>query len=201
MSTTSQVESTTEEHDAFREQRKSALFWLRKGTEDIDIVDRLEGLLPSFVRRRYRITGLYRREGLRAPSGTLDLCPVDVPKDNVVAADALHADVDKLFDFLLTKRHAVVDIVAPERPARGLVAYNGLIRYEFTLAGLPGFEGGLTVIVNGLPAGSACHITKKVTGTRVVEDVEYEMVCDDEPPGLIPAEDALEVAAGSRTGE
>ena len=177
---TNQHKDTTTEHDAFREQRKSALFWLRKGTEDIDIVDRLEGLLPSLVRRRYRITGLYRREGLTTPTGGLDLSPVDIVEDDVAAADALHADVDKLFDFLLTQRQPADPTVDPERPTRGLVAYNGLIRYEFTVAGLPGFEGGLTVIVSGLPAGSACHVTKKVTGTHVVEDVEYEMVCDDE---------------------
>ena len=72
-----------------------------------------------------------------------------------------------------------------------MIASTGLISYTFTLVGLPGFEDGLEIIVGRLPAGSACHITKKVKGTRVVEDVEYEMVCDDEA-GISPQERAEE---------
>jgi hypothetical protein len=192
MTTETQEKDTTDQHDAFREQRKAALFWLRKGVEDLDIVDRLEGLLPSFVRRRYRITGLYRNERLRAPSGTLDLCPVDVAKDDVAAADTLHADVSKLHNFLFGKCPPEGPYPKAAPPTRTVNKWDGLVRYEFFLPSLPGFEGGLTVTISRLPAGSTCHITKKVTGTRVVEDVEYEMVCDDD---TIPTEEAAEAAA------
>ncbi|GAF96841.1 unnamed protein product, partial [marine sediment metagenome] len=46
------------EHDAFREQRKTSLYWLRKATEELDLLDKIEDILPSFVRRRYRISSL-----------------------------------------------------------------------------------------------------------------------------------------------
>ncbi len=171
-----------DQHDAFREQRKLALYWLRKSTEDLEVLDLVEDIMPLFVRRRYVITGVTRRGDERA-MGSLDLRPLnwDEVKDDVKAADALHADVDKLFNFLLARRQDNDNQgLTQERPSRRVVKYNGLITYDFHLTGLPGFEGGLTVIFNGLPAGSACQVTKKVTGTRVVEDVEYEMVCDDD---------------------
>lgn len=181
------------QHDAYRSLRKSSLYWLEKATKEIEILDRIEILLPSFVRRRYIISSLYRWEPSQGASahGSIDLAPVNFDKDDVKTGNALHADVGKLFDFLLTKCPEVEQGEDSLRPARGLTAWNGLIHYEFTLAGLPGFEGGLRVTVNGLPAGSACHIIKKVKGTRVVEDVEYEMVCDDEP-GISPEERAEE---------
>ena len=165
-----------DQHDAFREQRKSSLYWLRISQEELATLALLESILPSFVRRRYRITHLIRSSESRR--GSLSLVPAEPVADDLAAANALHADVDKLFGFLLGKRHDNSD--APERPARS-VAHGGLIRYVFTLTGLPGFERGLEVTIGGLPAGSACHITKKVKGTRVVEDVEYVMVCDDDP--------------------
>ncbi len=181
-----------DQHDAFREQRKSALYWLCKATADLEVLDRIEDILPSFVRRRYIITSLYRWEPTTGKAhGSLALSPVNFDKDDVKAADALHADVGKLFDWLVNKRPEVEQGDGSSRPARGLTEWNGTINYEFTLTGLPDFEGGLRVAINGLPAGSACHVTKKVKGTRVVEDVEYEMVCDDEQ-GMSPEERAEE---------
>ena len=41
---------------------------------------------------------------------------------------------------------------------------------------------GLETMVSGLPAGSACHITKTSKGTREVEEFEYTMECDDQVP-------------------
>ncbi len=163
------------EHDAFREQRKNSLYWLSKAAEEFSVLERLEDILPQFVRWRYRIAAM--------SATSLDLQPVTVVDDDVEAADLLHADVTKLFDFLLTKR---VDTVEPdpERPTRRVVKYNGSISCEFTIRGLPGFEHDLHVTIAGLPAGSACQIIKKITGSRVVEDVEYEMVCDDAPAQL-----------------
>ena len=168
------MESSTDGHDAFREHRKSSTYWLGVAQEGFELVDKLEAIMPSFVRRRYRIVGL--------TSSSLELSPLTVPTDDPMAGDALHADVNKLFVFLLSKGKASSN---PEDgvPSRSLTKWNGAVRYDFTLEGLLGFEDGLRVSIGGLPAGSACHITKKVTGTRVVEDVEYEMVCDDEPKG------------------
>lgn len=163
-----------EAHDAFREHRKSSAYWLRVAQEGFELVDKLEAILPSFVRRRYRIGGL--------ATGSVELSPSTFDADDPVAVDRLHADVNKLFIFLLGKRTGTEgDGAAPEPPSRSLTTWNGKVKYDFTMTGLPGFEGGLTIVISGLPAGSACRITKKVTGTRVVENVEYEMVCDDEP--------------------
>lgn len=159
----------TDEHDAYGDHRKSSLYWLRYAQEGLENLERIEGLLPSFVRRRYIIQSL--------GSSYLHLAPVDVG-DGVVAADALHADVNKLFVFMLKKREAG-EGPDPTPPARGLASHDGTIHYEFTLTKLPGFES-LRVFVGGLPAGSACRITRKVTGTRLVETVAYEMECDDD---------------------
>ena len=169
---------STEQHDAFAEQRKSSLYWLRNYQAELSTLSLLENLLPSFVRRRYRIVRLSRTDEIR--KGILSLEPVKPVVDDVAAANALHADVDKLFGFLLGKCQDN-GTPNPNRPHREVMTYSGLIRYEFTLTGLLGFEGGLEVTIGGLPAGSACKIIKTVKGTRVVEDVEYEMVCDDAP--------------------
>jgi hypothetical protein len=156
------------EHDAFKEQRKSALYWLNKSTEELALLDKLEDVLPSFVRRRYRIGSL--------STGRLSLSPSGPTTDDPEEADKLHADVNKLFVFLLGKCEGIAN---QEPPSRSLEEWRGCIRYDFTLEGLPGFEDGLVISIEHLPAGSACHITKRVTGTRVVEEVEYEMVCED----------------------
>ena len=190
---THQEKDTTEEHDAFREHRKSAHYWLDKATKDLEDIDRMEPLLPSFVRRRYTITSLCRWEPPTGKAqGSLGLSPVNFDKDDVKAADALHADVGKLFYWLVNKRPEVEQGDGSSRPARGVTKWNGTINYEFFLTGLPDFEGGLRVTITGLPAGSACHVIKKVTGSKVVEDVEYEMVCDDDEPGISPEERAEE---------
>jgi len=166
------MDTSTDGHDAFREQRKVALYWLRNYTGDLDLLNKLEGILPSFVRRRYRFGALWGESSVEiAPLTSV----TDDPSDNT-EADKLHADVNKLFLFLLERGETPQDQGVPKRTLAG----SGRIKYEFTVKGLPGFEKGLAVTVSGLPAGSACRITKKVKGTRVVEDVEYEMVCDDE---------------------
>ena len=189
---THREKSTTEQHDAYRALRRAAQLWLNKVAQELEVIERLEDLLPDFVRRRYIIGTVYRWERTEGKAhGAIELAPVDIDKDDVKAADALHADVGKLFDWLVNKRPEVEQGDGSERPARGLTEYNGTIHYEFFLTGLPGFESGLRVTINGLPPGSACHITKKVTGTKVVEVVEYEMVCDDEL-GISPEEHAEE---------
>ncbi|KKN09190.1 hypothetical protein LCGC14_1049180 [marine sediment metagenome] len=177
-----------EQHDAFAEHRKNSLYWLRNYQEELATLALLEGILPSFVRRRYRIASLHRIADVGR--GYLSLEPAGPITDDLATANALHADVDKLFGFLLGKCQGADG--APERPTREVTASTGHVRYEFTLSGLPGFEDALDVTIGRLPAGSACHITKKVKGTRVVEDVEYEMVCDDDAPGISPEERAEE---------
>ena len=156
------------DHDAFKEQRKSVLYWLRTTIEELDVLDKLEDILPSFVRRRYRFSSVGPHHLSLSPADTVD-------ENDVQSADALHADVNKLFHYLVGKTKEDI----PAKPERKVI-WNGSIAYSFSIRGLPGFEGGLTVDVGGLPAGSACHITKTVKGTRTVEDVEYTMVCDDE---------------------
>lgn len=180
-----------EQHDAFREQRKTSLYWLRKATDDLETLELVENILPQFVRWRNIISNVSRNE--RMDTGALDIHPVgEVAEGDVAAADALHADVTKLFDWLLGKRHDNgLQGLTQERPSRRVVKYSGLITYDFRLTGLPGFEGGLSVTIAGLPAGSACRITQKVTGYRMVKEAEYEMVCDDEP-GISPEERAEE---------
>ena len=169
------------EHNAYREQRKNSMYWLHKAVEEMEALNLIEDIMPSFVQRRYRIISLHKSEV--GTSGNIDLCPVDVVEDNVEAADALHADVDKLFDYLLDKRR-VLKVAGEEfpRPTRRL-AWNGLIQYTFRLVNLPGFDDGLSVTMSGLPAGSACRVVKKVTANRMVQDFEYEMECDDEQGG------------------
>ena len=160
--------------DAFREQRKASLYWLRKATEEFEVLDKIEDILPSFVRRRYRIGSL--------SALSLSLWPQAFDTDDPKAADALHADVNKLFIFLIDKcEGGGAQGLSAGQPTRTLTKWNGQVGYSFTLYGLPGFEKGLRIEVNGLPAGSTCHITKKVTGYRMHEESEYEMVCGDEP--------------------
>ncbi len=170
----------TMQHDAFRVQRKSALYWIRTSGEEIETLDMLEDIMPEFVKRRYRISTVGRSIRGSESEGTISLLPLEVVEDDVKAADALHADVTKLLDFLSNKCEVHNNQNPPPmKPIRKL-AFNGLINYEFALCGLPNFEAGLHVTFSGLPAGSACHITKTLKGTRTVEDYEYEMVCDDE---------------------
>ena len=165
------------EHDAFKEQRRTSLYWLRKATDELELLDKFEDILPSFVRRRYRIGSL--------TPYNLRLWPQAFDANVWGAADALHADVDKLYAFLLGKRHDNGgQVVLP--PSRSLTKWNGQVSYSFTLSGLPGFDR-LQVEISGLPAGSACRITKKVTGYRMHEESEYEMVCEDEPGEVIEA--------------
>ncbi|KKL57523.1 hypothetical protein LCGC14_2234610, partial [marine sediment metagenome] len=179
-----------DQHDAFREQRKSSLYWLRNYQAELATLALLENLLPSFVRRRYRIASLHRLE----KRGYLSIEPAQTVTDDLMEANALHADVDKLFGFLLSKCPEDGN-GAPEQPTREVAASTGLIRYEFTLAGLPGFEDSLEITIGRLPAGSACHITKVSKGKREVEEFEYKMVCDDDS---IPIDDAKEIAANQR---
>lgn len=167
-----------EQHDAYREQRKSSLYWLRLGAKELETVDWIEAFMPDLVRRRYRITNLYRYEHGDVHSGGIHLNPVAF-EDTVEAADALHADVNKLFNFLVEKCEHLNDVVVSV-PIRSL-GHAGTISYAFSLTGLPGFEHGLSVEFHGLPAGSACHIVKEVVGTSTVEDVKYSMTCDDDP--------------------
>jgi len=171
------------EHNAYREQRKSSMYWIRISTEELVVVDRLEAILPSFVGRRYRFVSISRHQPQPGKAyGRVEIAPSEpVDKDDVKAADALHADVDKLYSFLGSKR-TDPDLVKPAKPVRDLT-YGGNIRYTFDMRGVPGFEGGLEVTVSGLPAGSACHITKTSKGVREVEEFEYKMECDDEAAG------------------
>jgi len=178
------------EHDAYREQRKTSMYWINISTKELNALDLLEEILPSFVARRYRFTTVsrYEEEGGREAWGRIEMVPAELVKeDDIEAADALHVDVDKLFKFLLSKR-TNPDIEEVAEPVRGL-AYSGSIRYDFQVTGLPGFEGGLDVLVSGLPAGSACHITKTSKGKREIEEFEYTMECDDDE---VPAGEELE---------
>lgn len=170
-------------HDAYREQRKSSVYWIRMSTQELDILDLLEDVLPAFVGRRYRFVSISRHEPSEGGAwGRVEIVPVEqVEEGDVKAADALHADVGKLFSFLLTKR-TNPDLVEPNPPVRTL-DYMGHIRYDFIVNGVPRFEAGLGVLVSGLPAGSACHITKTIKGKREIEEFEYTMECDDEAPG------------------
>ena len=175
------------EHDAYREQRKSSMYWIRESTKDLEVLDMLEDVLPSFIARRYRFISISRHEQREGGAwGRMEIVPAEyvkivAGKEDVKAADALHADVNKMFKFLLSKRVNPDSDVRLQEPVRGLT-YSGSIRYDFQVNGLPGFEGGLDVLVSGLPAGSACHITKTSKGTREVEEFEYTMECDDQEP-------------------
>ncbi len=164
------------EHNAYSELRKSSMYWVKKAVADIEALELIEAIMPSFVKRRYTISSLYKSE--TSAMGSIELYPYEADKDDVKAADALHADVGKLFDYLFSKCEDRSEV--PPRPTRRL-AWNGLIQYTFRLTGLPGFEKGLDVTVSGIPAGSACRIVKKVTANRMVQDFEYTMECDEEP--------------------
>ena len=170
------------EHNAYREQRKSSMYWIRTSAEELDTLDLLEDILPEFVGRRYRFISISRHQPKEGVAwGRVEIVPSEpVGKDDVAAADALHADVNKLFRFLLSKR-VNPDLAIVGEPVRSLT-YSGSIRYTFGMRGVPGFEGGLETMVSGLPAGSACHITKTSKGTREVEEFEYTMECDDQVP-------------------
>jgi len=170
------------EHDAYREQRKSSVYWIRTSTEELDTLDLLEDILPGFVSRRYRFISISRHQPREGEAwGRVELIPAEgVKEDNVKAADALHADVLKLYNFLVTKCTNPT-LVKPNLPVRHL-NHVGQIRYDFIIAGIPNFEGGLDVVISGLPAGSACHITKTSKGKREVEEFEYAMECDDQEP-------------------
>lgn len=190
----------TDQHDGFRDLRQTGEFWSDYGKRMTEGVDLLAALMPDFVRRRYTVTYYYRSEG-DEPYGSLYLGPVESGQKDTETANARHADVTKLFNWLLDKRTApdTTEGAEPQReprePKRTLDRNNGSITYDFRIDDLPDFPQGLTVTVGGLGAGSACHITKKVTGTHEVEDVEYEMVCDDDP---VPAEDAKEVVEATQ---
>lgn len=168
------------EHNAYREQRKSSMYWIRTSADELDVLDMLEDILPAFVGRKYRFVSISRHQPREGGAwGRIEIVPVEtVKEDDVKAADALHADVTKLFSYLLIKR-TNPDIAEPNPPVRK-VDYVGHIRYDFIVNGIPKFEAGFDVVVSGLPAGSACHITKTSKGVREVEEFEYEMVCDDD---------------------
>ncbi len=169
------------EHNAYREQRKSSMYWIRRSADELDVLDMLEDILPSFVGRRYRFVSISRHEQRDGEAwGRVEIVPSEPVKEgDVKAADALHADMDKLFKFILSKRVNPDPDVRLQEPVRGLTL-TGSIRYDFVVSGVPGFEGGLDVLISGLPAGSACHITKTFKGKREVEEFEYSMVCDGE---------------------
>ena len=94
------------EHNAYREQRKSSMYWIRTSAEELDTLDLLEDILPEFVGRRYRFISISRHQPKEGGAwGRVEIVPSEpVGKDDVKAADALHADVNKLFRFLLPKR-------------------------------------------------------------------------------------------------
>ncbi len=162
------------EHNAYREVRKSSMYWVKKAAADIEALELIEDIMPSFIKRRYTISSLYKSE--TSSTGNIELYPYEADKDDVKAADILHADVGKLFDYLFSKCED--RSVVPPRPERKL-AWNGLIQYTFRLRGVRGFEAGLDIKVGGIPAGSACRIVKKVTANRMVQDFEYTMECDE----------------------
>ncbi len=174
------------EHNAYREQRKSSMYWIRTSAEELDVLDLLEDVLPAFVGRRYRFVSISRHQPKEGGAwGRVEITPakyVEIAngKEDVKAANAFHADVNKLFRFLLSKR-VNPDLARVAEPIRDLT-YGGSIRYTSDMKGVPGFDAGLEVVVSGLPAGSACHITKTSKGVREVEEFEYKMECDDEAP-------------------
>jgi len=180
------------EHNAYREQRKTSMYWIRTSAEELDILDMLEDVLPTFVGRRYRFVLISRHQPREDKAwGRVEIVPSEpVKEDDVKAADSLHADVGKLYTFLLSRRMGP-DFRTPNLPVRK-VDHMGYIRYDFNVSGIPGFEAGLDVLVSGLPPGSACHITKTPKGVREVEQFEYTMECDDEAPGISPEERAEE---------
>lgn len=200
------TETKPDQHDGFQDLRRTGKYWTDYGERMTKGADLLEALLPDFVRRRYTVSYFYRSDGDK-PYGVATLYPVDGGAEDTEAANIVHADVNKLFDWLVKKRTTPDPAEAPAlrqepwKPRRSLDSGNGSISYELKVCDLPDFPQGLTVTFAGLGAGSACHITKKVTGTHEVEDVEYKMVCDDDPPpepDTIPAEDAKEVVEAGR---
>ena len=187
-------------HDAFQNLRRAGEYWKRFGEEQLEGADLLEGFLPDFIRRRYIVDHFYRSSDRAKAHGSVKLMPVDGGTEDPKVANVLHADVNKLFRWLLNKRGDVaIDAPPHQEPVKPKRSVNsiGSIRYEFTINDLGEFPDGLAIEFSGLGAGSACRITRKVTGTHVEEDVTYEMVCDDDPkpgPESIPAEDTKEAA-------
>lgn len=55
---------------------------------------------------------------------------------------------------------------------------------DIKAAGRVDGAGGLYLSIYGKP-GPSCRVKRVVTGTRVVEDAQYEIECDDEEP--VPA--------------
>ena len=189
------------EHNAYREARSSSLYWIRTSTEELGTLEKLEDILPTFVRRRYRFICISRHQPKGGEAyGRMEIVPAETVKNDVEAADALHADVTKLFDFLLTKT-TNPSLTKTNLPVRKL-DHIGRISYDFIVTGIPGFLAGLDVKVSGLPAGSACHITKTSKGVREVEDFEYKMKCDDEQPGEeLEAKSEIELMGEPGTGK
>ena len=131
-------------------------------------LNKLEELLPSFVAGRFRFIAISENYLSMFPFAAESFDP-----------DSMHADVYKLFKFLVKKRVDNGNIgLSPDAPSRIINKNSGLITYHFTLHGLP--MDPLSVEISGLPVGSKCEVIKHVKGTRVVEDVEYELVCEEE---------------------
>lgn len=170
-------------HDAFVNLRRAGRYWKRFGEEQLEGADLLEGFLPDFIRRRYTVEHFYRSSDRAKDYGSVKLMPVDGGAEDTAVANVLHADVNKLFRWLLNKREAAEGETRrePAKPKRSVNSV-GVINYEFTIDDLGEFPDGLAIEFSGLGAGSACRIIKTVTGTHEVEDVTYEMVCDDDPP-------------------
>ncbi len=156
--------------NAFARERKDCAANLRYTAERLVALDQLEELLPAFVARRFRFMGI--------AENYLSLYPAEPENAD---PDSLHADVYKLFDFLVKKR---VDSgnsgLLAHDPTRTVNKSSGLISYRFTITGLP--MSPLSVEISGIPVGSKCEIIKHVKGTKTVEDVEYELVCEEDAP-------------------
>lgn len=160
---------------AFSSQRQSLTGQIRWATKTIELVDKVEQIMPTFVGNRYRIMSVY--EG--GDTVTLEISPDGEKPEPGKPADKLHADVTKLFDFLKTKQGTTDKPVT--EPTRG-VGYGGTsLRYRFVVPGLPALAPAdrLEVIISGIPEGSACRIVAKSKGKREFEDFEYTLVCDE----------------------
>jgi hypothetical protein len=171
------------EKNAYARMRDIMLASVSNTMQNVRALDTLELVMPSFIGRRYRLGNFYQSGGPNKSYHELyaELIPdMDMPKEEITtkAANALHADVTKLFGFLASKQERQEDgndVLHP--PVRDL-GYNGMIKYSMKINRLPGLGGAKLILeFSGIPAGSKCEVIKTVTGTRMVEEFEYTLKC------------------------
>lgn len=170
--------------NAYRRTQAAQLEFFARSLKVAEIID---PVFPAFVGNRYRVESIYEDPGYGGNRGryTVVLQP-DLDKMPRGKADSLHADVDKLYTYLVGKRNSDGNgdcLIEPTRSAQswGGKDGEGAIKYRMVVSHIPELGGKhLEVNINGIPEGSKCKLVRTPKGEpRQIQDYTVELVCED----------------------